>query len=277
MRVSVALFLAVLWVVKGSAQEDKGSRVTVVLPVKGWSFEGRPIAEKDTLRRSADLIESGSEASDLVLDCGKDGWLSYYCEKPCHVAACAAGNGKRVDPVTRGGSSIVGLFASLVKREPTPLAVLGVRAGGNLTDAVVRQTGTEVHLAPALNRVLEGRYCFRFTPLPPGNPDATRTVTMDWDRSAESEGIVSIPNFRPGLYVLEKSTPGDSGNCVFDIDAVKAWALVTSDADFSGIEPQWKDYTAQLREIERSGASPGILLTVRHAILAHLADSIEEK
>jgi hypothetical protein len=129
-------------------------------------------------------------------------------------------------------------------------------------------------LGPALNRVLEGKYCFHFTPLPPGDPKASKQALLDWDRSTDTSGIVQLPGVQPGLYTVEKSASEAAGNCQFEPESTPAWVLVANTSDFPGLTTQWKSLLGKLRDLEDEGASPTVLLTLRHAALAHLADSV---
>ena len=124
-----------------------------------------------------------------------------------------------------------------------------------------------------LSRVLEGKYCLRFTPLPPGNSSLAKTVQIDWDRGTDAEGIVQVPTLKNGLYEVEKSDSEAGGSCTFQANPTPAWALVAPAGDFAALTAQWKEYSAHMRDMEHDGASPTVLLTVRHAALAHLADS----
>lgn len=143
-----------------------------------------------------------------------------------------------------------------------------------MSDAVVQTTETELHLGSALNRVLEGTYCFRLKPIPPGNASGSRQGTLDWDRSTDPEGAVHLAGIQPGLYTIEKSGSEAAGACDFEADPTPAWILVASPASYQGLKSQWVDFTTQARKAEQEGASPTVLLTLRHAALAHLADSL---
>jgi len=281
MRVLCGYFLFILSITALLAQDHGDSPIRVVHPGSGWSLGSHPLVRGQTLSPLAGITGSASESVDLLLDCGKVGWLSYSCTShPCHVPVCSTSvNGAKVQrfdlahnsklPASKSGDST---FFSLLRREPVALAVLGVREGGNPNDAVVRITGTSVHLAPALNRVLEGHYCFRFTPLPAAGA-TPQIFTMDWDRSLDSEGVMEAPALQAGLYAVEKSDAPGGASCNFESDAPKVWVLVASETDFLRIQPEWKSDAAQLHELELAGASPTILQTIRHAILANLADA----
>jgi hypothetical protein len=253
----------------------------VVTAGKSWSANGKSLARGQTITPSVELSQEGTEPSDLILDCGKAGWLSYTCGKlPCTVRACQAKTENvsvlRVDLAAGSGEpseTSADWFASLFKLEPQSLEVLGVRAGGNVTEAVLRETGSDVHLGPALGRVLEGTYCFRFTPLRRGSNSATE-ATLKWDRDADFEGLVSLPGLHPGLYAVEKSSSEAAGACTFEHEANPAWVFIASASDFPGLASQWKRYAVQLNEMSKDGATPGVLLTVRHAALSHFAESV---
>ncbi|MBV9265909.1 MAG: hypothetical protein JO061_07060 [Acidobacteriaceae bacterium] len=280
-----AFCLVAFWFVAGGMAQDSASVTAVVVTAgKSWSAGGRKLSRGQTLAPGTELNQSGNESSDLILDCGSAGWLSYSClQLPCTVHSCQLGSGAvrvlRVDlRAGNNGSTSPGhsWFPSLFRREPASVVVLGIREGGQVTDAVVAESGSTVHLGPALNRVLEGKYCFRFTPLPPGNPAASKEATLDWDRSADAEGVLEVPGIEPGLYAVQKSSSEASGACTFKSDANSAWVLVASTSDFPRLRSEWKDFTERIREIEREGASPTVLLTLRHAALAHLADSVQQ-
>lgn len=254
--------------------------IKVVLAGKGWSLAGKALKADQTLSTGAQIAGASNESSDLVLNCGTDvGWLSYSCEKaPCQVTACRTNLEnvmvQRVDAVPRESSG--SFLASLFRRDPAPVAVLASRAAGNIGDAVVLKTGDQIHLAPALNRVLEGKYCFRFSPLPAGS-SRPQTATLDWDRSTDSEGLLAAPELKPGLYSVEKSNSDAEGACSFDPDTARAWILVTGQSEFARVNEQWATYKEKLLAMENANASPDVVRITRHAILAQLADSTEAK
>jgi hypothetical protein len=266
-----------------AAQEVPPSAL-VVTAGKSWSAEGKPLARGRTLSPDAQVNQAGSERTALVLDCGKSGWLSYTCDKlPCTVQACRPTpdgvKAIRVDFATGAEAAHEapashGWFASLFTREPTALAVLGVRGETHVTESVLELNGSQVYLGPALNRVLEGTYCFRFTPLPSPNTSAARQAALNWDRSVDNKGAVNVAGIQPGLYATEKSDNDAAGACQFASEAVPTWVLLANSSDFPNLAAQWKTVRTQLSAMENEGVSPTVLLTVRHAALAHLADSI---
>jgi hypothetical protein len=79
----------------------------------------------------------------------------------------------------------------------------------------------------------------------------------------------------PGLYELEKGTPGTNPICCVDTNATPAWVLVVSQSGFQAVNKEWEDNLAQIEDLEQSGASTSTLTTLRHAILASLADPVE--
>jgi hypothetical protein len=157
-------------------------------------------------------------------------------------------------------------------REPRELVVAAARAGGNLADAVLVQDARGVHLGPAFNRVLEGRYCVQLAALGTGIADQLRTITLDWDRAVDAEGIAQS-DARPGLYRAEKGTPGAGGACKVDSDGAPAWVLLAPAGQFDSMNAKWKEYQQSAGELERANVAPSIVATFRHGALASLADS----
>jgi hypothetical protein len=139
----------------------------------------------------------------------------------------------------------------------------------------VIQTPQGVHWAPALIRVLEGQYCFRLTHLPVSAVSGTHAFAMDWDRSVEKEGIATVPNLLPGLYRFEEGTPAPNGACRLNADSAPAWVLVTPQARFAAIDKQWQEDSAKIDDLEQVGLSTSALSTLRHGVLATLADTLE--
>jgi hypothetical protein len=97
--------------------------------------------------------------------------------------------------------------------------------------------------ALALNRVLEGQYCFQVSPLPA-------------DAAAPAAG---------------------QDRCVVEDDAAPAWVVIAPQSDWPRLVAQWKSYRAWFRQLEDSGAAPGVVVTVRRAVLSSLADTVEER
>jgi hypothetical protein len=261
--------------------QDTATPIRVDLSTGGWTLGTRPIVSGNKLSALAAL--TAKEPGDLMLECGSAGAILYTCAHvPCTVPACSTHvDGVAVRRLDTGAaprdltsfSTLSGMFTSLRKRDPKSPDTLGVRGGGGVNDAVVFTNAGALHLAPALRRVLEGRHCFRLTRVPPAGPP--RTFTLDWDRTVESEGLAQVPNLAPGAYSLEISRANAS--CEFnDPDSAPAWLVITTQADFARTGEQWKNYTAWLRELEQSGASPAVLLTVRRAILSSLSDTVEK-
>lgn len=159
-------------------------------------------------------------------------------------------------------------------REPREITTLGVRGGGNPADALLLMDAKGVHWGPALARVLEGHYCLRLTPLPTGT---ARVLTIDWDRATDAEGIVRAPGVVAGIYSLDKGTPGGAGACAVESDAKAAWVVIAGEAQFNRENPGWKQRSAEIAQLERSDAGPDAAATLRHALLASLADSTASK
>jgi hypothetical protein len=252
----------------------------VISAAKGWSIGTTPVNRGDTLPVTAEI--TGRTATDLVLDCGSSGWIAYTCSKPpCRVHACAKKiDGmvvQRVDPDARNNvdarPSMGEMLMSFFRHQPKAPETLGVRSGGNPNDAVVALQPGGIDLAPALARVLEGKYCFRLTPLPSG-PGAT--FVLDWDRERLGSALARVAGSKPGAYTIDKSA---SEVCTFTVDqpGLTAWVVIVPDADFSRLDALWKSYQPWFRQLDQTGTTPEILATVRHAVLSSLADMVEKK
>ncbi len=190
---------------------DDGYLVVHVSPVgpkdKHWRLGLADVNPKGTLPRGADV--SGPAGGDLILKCTPTRYYSYSCPKDCTVPVCREHvEGVGVYPIdlhqhTEGKTGFLeGLFAALFVRAPVLPVVAASRAGGNPNDAVVLQRGAEIHLGPALRRVVEDTYCFQLKRLPcPVNFEPSRlrgTVSKD------AEGIAQLPNLKPGAYELSQ-------------------------------------------------------------------------
>jgi len=281
MRLAAFCLLFSLPLTKSLSQEAGGSAAAVINPGISWSIGNKPLEFGQHLRAVTE-ITGAPLSKDLVLGCGKDGLLIYVCtgKDDCHVPVCS----KRAKDVkiqqfdfatgTRKDIESVDAATGYFKRQSKMLAVLAVRGDADMNAAVLLDNGAGVHLGPAMKRVLEGQYCFRLTTLPAGSSATTRNFTLNWDRGVESEGIVSLPGLKPGIYSVEKGTPGNEASCSFDADALPAWVLVVPDAQFAKVDADWRSYSAKLNEIEDSGASPSVMATLRRAALSYLADSL---
>jgi hypothetical protein len=222
-----------------------------------------------------------SDRGDLMLSCRKRGTLSYTCPKACSVPVCSMEvpdvKVVRVDPflgseakVEAGGFGDT-LMGWMKRGVPAPITA-GVRAGGNPADAVVLAEGEKIHLAPALTRVLEGEYCFTLTPLDPAGNRTPLTFRMSWNRETEPEGLVAL-KVPPGAYALEKQTRDSSGKCNADPDAVAAWIVIAARPAFTALTDRWKQDRSWLNDLSKSGVSPAVVVTARHAMIAELSES----
>jgi hypothetical protein len=274
---ALRLLLALCLLVQNG--EAQNAQVRVLTAGPGWSADGRALQRGGIVPAGADL--TGREASGLLLEC-PSGWIAYSCRNGnCAVRACEmSGTGveaKAVQIATAGLSvGISGLRAAadaLFRREARDPIIAAARAGGNPGDAVVLQDDRGVHWGPALSRVLEGRYCFRVTPLPAAAATAT-TFVLDWDRSRDRDGVAPVPGLAPGLYALQKGRGDNSAACEPDPDSTTAWVLVAPGADFERINTGWRNQTIAIAELEASGADAAVVRTIRHAVLSGLAESL---
>lgn len=243
--------------------------VTVILGGRGWSCmrNGKPhlVVRGDRLRPDEE-IHGGKETGDLLLDCGDKGWRTQSCvTESCAKRACNEQDSEQVSKLLHLASAL------FLRSEPEEPATLGVRGGGNPSDAVVLQDSKGVHWGPALTRVLEGRYCFRVEALPLQSPGQPHQFALDWDRSVEGEGLAQVPDLAPGLDLLEKGTPETSGACTINPDGAAAWIVIAAAPAFDKLNAQWKAEQAQLDRMQRSGASLPVVIALRHAALAALS------
>lgn len=262
----------------GALWAQERSPEIVVIGGTGWSSGGKAIKRGDRLNAVAKL--NGSGTGDLVIQCDKEDWLAYHCERACVVPVCSTQTAgvtvRHVHPTAwakpqPSQPAAPNFLTSLFRREGNSVENLGVRAAGNLSDAVVRQNGDQILFAPPLARVLEGNYCFQMGPLPAGSAKP-RTFTLEWNR--EGDAAVELRGVPAGLYTLERGIPQGGGACkIEDPDAAKAWILVAAGAGFERAQKAWEAYESGLSQL-KDDSSPEVSATVSHAILASLADSL---
>ena len=140
---------------------------------------------------------------------------------------------------------------------------------GNPVDAVVLQDEKAVHWAPALAGVLEGDYCLAIATLPPSGQ--TWTTTLQWDRRRDPEGLAAVPGLQPGLYSLRKGRAG-AADLPAGVGRRRGLGADRGSAGFPQLDAEWRSHAASIEELEQAGTSPTLVATVRHAILAGLAE-----
>jgi hypothetical protein len=242
----------------------------VILGGTGWTANGKLLARGTAVRGE---VSGTPEAGDLVISCG-DAWLLYRCANgACKATACSrnvTGNARVKD------LGVLDKMAEfLLTREPKEPQTLGVRGGGNPNDAVLLTDAKGVHWGPALNRVLEGKYCFLLAPLPAGPGGA---FTLDWDRAIDAEGTgaslkgASLKGVAPGVYRLQKGS-GTAASCKPDAEGSVAWVAIADAARYPKLNTAWKQQVAKFAELEDAGVSVAVVTTLRHAALAQLADA----
>lgn len=257
--------------------------IRVVNAERGWLVGSKPIARGDSLPANTEL--SAQDTGDLTLDCGTPGWISYSCRSGrCRVQACSLSapglDIHRVD--IRAAGFLQGpanLWTSLFTREPRTAVMAVTRSTGSPSDAVLLQTAQGIHFGPSLARVVEGQYCLRLSRLPRNPSQPTRAFTLDWDRTADAEGIVRGSALPAGTYLLEKGTPISSKNvgCVADSEAQPSWVVIAPEGRFARANQDWNSKQKAFDDLERSGASAALLDTLRHALLASISDSVEAR
>lgn len=236
---------------------------------KGWLIDQHLAPRGKTLSEKA-VVSGTANDGELIVECPK-GWMQYTCGDKCQFPPCFDQSDPRVGKITVKELGLSSRFLNaLVAREPKDVVTLGVRAGGNPSDALLLEDAQGVHWGPALNRVLEGHYCLRLTPLPSGT---VRTFSLDWDRSSDPEGLGAAPNLASGVYSLQKGTPGSSSACTVDPDSVPAWVTILPQYQYAKASAVWKTESARIAQIERSDAGPDAAAILRHAVLASFVDS----
>ncbi len=240
----------------------------VVSTTGTWTSGNTLVIRGTRLAPNSTLVATAK--ADLLIECGEGKHFVYSCEKDCKFIACGQGSTAGVE--THSVNVSAGFWQSLMVREPKQLVVAAARAGGNLSDALLVQDAKGVHWGPALGRVLEGRYCLRLAPLTTSGSSQSTTVTIDWDRAVDAEGIAQS-EVKPGLYRAEKGTPGAGNICQVDTDGVPAWVLLAAANQFGSLSTQWKQHQQSAGELERANVAPSIVATFRQAALASLADS----
>ena len=267
------------------AQVDESLRV--ISAGNGWFRNGQPPKSQSSTTKKAppqprlltrgaplnkgDEITGNIAAGELVLDCGEKGWVEYSCKPngPCDFKVCDESK-----DVNRRPLKALGMTLAYLRREPKEGVTLGVRSGGNPADAVLLQNVQGIHWGPALSRVIEGSYCLRLNPLPPPASPAPQVFLLNWDRETDPEGIGQVRSLLPGLYTLDKGKPGAASACDVDADETPAWVLIAVESQFAQINGQWKEKAADLAKLAGSGVDPSVMATLRHAMLAALADGV---
>lgn len=256
-------------------------QVQVVGGGNGWSLDGRAVPRE--LPATATL--TGAASSEIILRCGESIMLSYACAADrCRVPVCATEvpsvKVSRVDPgawAAKPKASLAQILSAYFARTPTDVVGLGVRAAENLTDAVVHQAGDKVLWAPVLVRLLEGSYCFQLEGLPAGIGSKRVIFELDWDPEdpGKKDGAAQLPGLAPGIFALHRGTSRSGGSCqIEDPDAAPTWALVVADPRFDAINAEWRSFSPDLAKVAAEN-SPGVAATLRHMVLANLADSIK--
>jgi len=271
--------LPLVWAVSASLLIQGGYAQTgapeVVNADSGWNGAKGQLVRGGRLEVNQTL--TATKSGELLVQCSDLRLMSYSCRlNPCTVQACvtqkAPGLDVREVELRKAGIGFL-QWDRLTSRQPRSPIFAAARAGGNPNDAVLRQEGESVHFGPALTRVLEGQYCLRIRELPVESSAPPRVVTLTWDRAVEPEGMASVPGLRPGLYTLEVGAPESGGACRVDAEQVPAWVLTAPDSSYGNVNRQWRDALPGLAELDRGGASQALLITLRHAALATLAES----
>jgi hypothetical protein len=263
------------------AEDSSHLAIRVISAGEGWSMDGRPLTRNNALP-AISSITGRPHADGLILECGKKGWLAYQCgNTDCRIPVCASKGSsysvQRVDGAAKGQNadhSQDSMLLSFFNREPRDVVTLGVRAAGIADDGVVLEDAEGVHLAPVLDSVLDGRYCFCVGALP-ADQGEDLALQIVWRHSEAASGTTKNPGLIQGLYTIREGAIGSDGACIRDADAQPAWVLVTAAADFARIERNWKQASSRLNRLAaKPRVDPIVVSTVRRILLAYLADHL---
>jgi hypothetical protein len=259
-----------------SAQAQQSYQAKVLSATTGaWQVKGQALLRNATV--SADDRANTTRGGELIVNCSTGGVFIYACPNACELKVC---NGEHQKP-DRSASSSAGTFlgnlsafaTALLTREPKEPVQAYSRTSGVPNDAVLLRDERGVHWGGAFDRVLEGKYCLSVSPLQPAASSAATIVSIEWDRERDGEGVVQAPNLRPGLYGLRKGTPAGAG-CSLDTDGTTAWVLIPSPAESQRLSDEWKKSSQSLEELQAADLAESTIVTIRHTVLAGLADSL---
>jgi hypothetical protein len=104
-----------------------------------------------------------------------------------------------------------------------------------------------------------------------------QVFTLNWNSDRDPEGVAQVANLAPGSYTLEKGIPAAGGNCTADPDATGAWIVIVPESQYSRANALWTKADSEITDLEQSGLSLSTINTIRHALVAGLADSIEAR
>ncbi len=209
---------------------------------------------------------------ELMLDCPNKGWILYSGTGKFNVTPCGDNPpGTRID---KGGPPAEShdFLAMLTRESHPPSSLISRGAEGDPNDAVVLLRDGDIHLAPALIRVLEGDYCFAIKSLDSATDRPPTEFHLKWEKSDEPEGLVKLPGVSPGVYALEKKNVDSSGTCSTDPKAIPAWILIAPEDQFPSLQAQWKGDRPWFREL--TDDNPAVLVTMQHATIAQLSKSL---
>ena len=256
------------------AQNSDRSGIRVISAGEGWSLDGQSLARGDKVS-GVSSVTGRPHADGLILECGKKGWLAHTCgNTSCRTPVCSDKNAQRVDQAASGPHETERLpstFSSLLGREPREVVTLGVRAAG-VADGLAVEDAQGVHWEPVLGRLLHGPHCFYLSALPLKPSDDPKHFMTNW-RHSDTSGIASVPNLRPGLYAIAEAVIGSNGVCTKENGARTAWVLVIAPVDSVRLTPEWKRASSRLDRLAEI-VTPGVVSTVRRALLAYWADNL---
>ena len=254
---------------KPSSSCSSGQAAVVqVLEEDTWeTSDGKTIRKGQCIAVDAS-VETGSTGSLTVFFGGKNPLpKTFSCENAtgCRVQVSAPEE-QLVDSAARRVAEK--LWSTLSKphlsRTPdrhTETYSRGVE--GRLMDSVVRLTGAQLDLAPALRKLATGNYFVSLDSLS-ASRKSVGPLRVAWNGSAPA--LVSTPQFAPGLYDLqlleENGDPAGS----------EAWIFATPPADYASASADF-EAAVDLSATWAASASPSAIRTILRIYLESLASS----
>lgn len=217
------ILLAGVWLSMGAiapraclAQEESPCGLVIGLTVTGkWRVGDRELTLKDRVSKAALRTRHEGEPGTLTVWFEGEPPHVYSCEgESCNldVSNCAAQKA--------GGRNIWDWIVGEPERYFTA-ASRGLE--GDLKEAVVRLTGPQADVAPAMAELSAATYWVRFEPLA-GDAPKTAASQVQW---AGKSALTSTSGLKPGLYrlVLLDETGEPTGS--------EAWILLCAPPDYS--------------------------------------------
>ncbi len=248
-----------------------------------WRVSGHAPQSGERIKFGMELRSSAT--GELLLHCGRQGIIAYSCKnQSCAVQACSTQGqnvtAKMIEAKSAGinasSSALSGILDGVFYRRPRAPIIAASRAGGGPSDAVLLQDSKGIHWGPMISRVLEGRYCFRVSPLRSENKSQPATFNLAWDREADADAAVAVTGLTAGSYQIETGVPSGA-NCAVDPSTVPAWVLITSSSRFQHAAADWKEGQTGLANLQSGGLTLAAAESLRRLLLMSIENSLDSR